>query len=74
MQVQWPFWNLWIFSLVPGFPSSHLYSVVSKRRAPPPHHPAPNPDSGTESSTNSQDLGPCNVVGAEEEDDGPLPV
>lgn len=61
---QWPM-------QVQGPPSSHSYSLVSERRAPPPQHLAPNPDSCTEPSTNRQDLGLGDVVRPEEEGGGP---
>lgn len=73
IQMQWPFWNPWDFTLVPDPPSSHSYSVVSERRAHLLHQTGPDPDSGTEPSTDPQDLELWVLVGTEGEE-GLVPV
>ncbi|EMP40964.1 Gephyrin [Chelonia mydas] len=62
------------FSPSTGTSSSCSYSVGSKRRPSPLHHLAPDLDSSTKHSTDTQDLGLHVMVGAEEKEEALLLV
>lgn len=72
--MQWLIWNPWGIAQILGLSAYQSYLVASERWAPTPLSSAPELDSNTKLSTNTQVLGPTEVIETEEEEEALPPL